>query len=353
METLKAKCKRLGVDYYRALKRRQAGLPEDKIFEKGYIRNTRAINEIKVYGVIYPNLIEAVRSLQPIASRKTISRLINNGSSPEEAFEYIPNPGYANGIIYCVTHKGTNKKYVGLTMQTLERRWKYHIEQATAGHIKSKNSLHYAIRKYPLSEFKTQQLDSGVTKKDLENKERFWIKELNTLAPNGYNISTGGVSGGSNKKPVEIDGIVFESVKKATAYLSKTRDISLSAAKKRIGVNRIDIKKRAKPGESLVHTKTYKAWSRIKNEVMNKNSKEYIPGIGIHEPWLNFHNFLKDVGHQEDRNMAFTRLKKDIGFYPDNCAWLTKSEASKINADHMKQKGTLIGRKAAKYTPNK
>ena len=39
--------------------------------------------------------------------------------------------------------------------------------------------------------------------------------------------------------------------------------------------------------------------------------------------------------------MAFTRLDKAKGFYPDNCAWLSKSEASKLNASYMKEKGTL------------
>lgn len=135
--TFKKLCNDNGVNYHRALKRRQAGLSEEKIFEADFIRSTREINKIKVYDEMYPNLEEAIRVLQPPASGRTIKRWIEQGITPEEAFERIPNPGYAEGIIYLITNKITEKKYIGLTIQTLERRWQHHIEQAKANHIKS------------------------------------------------------------------------------------------------------------------------------------------------------------------------------------------------------------------------
>ncbi|GHA20400.1 hypothetical protein GCM10008090_33040 [Arenicella chitinivorans] len=101
-QTFKRQCKEIGVDYYRALKRRQAGMSEEQIFNKDYIRNGRAINKIKVFNEVYPNIEEAVRQLKPPASSATISRWIEDGISPEEAFERIPNPGYADGIIYLI-----------------------------------------------------------------------------------------------------------------------------------------------------------------------------------------------------------------------------------------------------------
>ena len=282
MGTLKEKCKKLKVDYWRALKRRDAGLSEEKIFETGYVRNSRAINEITVYGVTYPNLEEAVRILNPPGNSTTIARWINRGMTPEDAFERIPNPGYANGIIYVVTHKASSKKYVGLTIQTLDRRWKYHIEQASAGCIDNIDSLHAAIRKFGPDSFEVRQIDQGTTKKDLEKKERYWIKKLRTLAPHGYNISRGGVSGGSNKKPTLVDGILFDSVAKAAEYVSKTRNVSLDAAEWRLRRNKVDVKAPAKPGESLVKSKAYKVWSRIVHSVTNPKSKSYIPWVNIY-----------------------------------------------------------------------
>ncbi len=342
--TFKQQCKNKGVDYHRALKRRQAGLSEEKIFTDGYIRSERETNKISVFGKEYPNLKEAIRQLNPPASPKALARWIAEGMSPEEAFERIPNPGYADGFIYLITNKINGKKYVGLTVQTLERRWRYHIDQANTNRIKTLGSLHAAIRKYGKEAFKMKEIDRGTTKKDLEAKERKWIKKLKTLVPYGYNISTGGVSGGSNKKPTEVDGIRFESVGKAAEYVAETRCISIVAAKRRILKGRIDVKTPSKPGESLIRTKAYKAWSRIIHGVLNPKSKQYIAGITIYENWRDFRQFYNDVGEPPEEGMAFTRINKSKGFYPENCAWMTKSQASKINAEYMKKTGRLTGR---------
>jgi group I intron endonuclease len=346
--TFKKLCHEKGLNYHRALKRRQAGLSEEKIFEEGFIRNTREVNQITIFGKTYPNLKQAVRVLKPLASCRTIKRWIDEGITPEEAFSKIPNPGYAKGLIYLITNKVTNKKYVGLTVQTLERRWKNHIEQANANHIKSDESLHSAIREYGESVFHIEVIDKGTTKRDLESKERKWIEELNSLVPHGYNISKGGVSGGSHKKATVVDNIHFESVKSAAEYVAKSRDISIAAAEKRIHTGRVNAKKPAKPGQSLVKTKAYKAWSRIVHGTINPKSKEYIPGVTIYENWLNFSNFFLDVGDSPKEGMAFTRIDKSKGFFPSNCEWLTKSEASKINAAYMKKTGRLTGNKRKK-----
>ncbi|MEE9446589.1 MAG: GIY-YIG nuclease family protein [Arenicellales bacterium] len=349
-ETFKSKCKRLGVDYHRALKRRQAGLSEKIIFSKGYIRNKRKINEIEVFGTKYPNLKEAVRRLNPPADRKTISRWIANGLPSEEAFEKIPNPGYSNGIIYLVTNLVTQFQYVGLTVQILVRRWKYHVAQAKAGHIKNEKSLHTAIRKYGERNFTIEEIDRGTTKVDLESKERKWIEKLNTLIPNGHNISTGGVSGGSDRKPTTIDEVQFKSVYEAAEYLSVLKGVSISAAKKRISTGNINVKKPANRGESMVGTKIYKAWRGIFDNALNPKSKYYIANIGVIESWREFKNFRNDVGDPPNGDIAFTRLDKKKGYFPNNCAWLTKSDASKLNAKYMKENGLLIGRGKPKNT---
>ncbi len=341
-KSFKQICREKGVDYYRALKRRQAGLSEDKIFNKEYIRSSRITKEITIHGRIYPNLQEAKRVLNPPASVRTISRWIKEGMSPEEAFKKIPNPGYKNGFIYLITNKLNGKRYVGQSIQNLELRWKNHIEQAYYKKVKSYESLHAAIRKYGKNSFEINIIDEGVAKNDLRSKERFWIKELDTMVPKGYNISKGGESGGSIKKPTKINDKCFESVKDAALYLSKIKNISFLAAKKRIQVGRINAKKPAKPGESLVQTKIYKSWSRIVHGALNPKSKDYIEGLEIYKPWLEFENFLDDVGNSGEKGIAFTRINKKKGFFPDNCKWLSKSESCRLNAEYMKREGLFI-----------
>lgn len=322
--TFKRLCKEKGVDYYRALKRRQAGLKDEKIFAEGYIKLLVETQPITVYEKTYPNLQEAIRNLNPPANRTTIARWLKANISPEEAFERIPNPGYADGVIYLITHKASRKQYVGLTVQNIERRWKNHQEQAYNSSIASTESLHAAIREFGADAFSVEEIDKGSIKIDLKGKEKDWIKKLNTLAPNGYNISTGGTSGGSNSKAISIDGIKFKSRNEANQYVANSRNISIEAAKARVRLGRIDVKSPPKPGNGVCHTKAYKAWSRIVHQLINPKSKDYIEWMEIFEPWRIFDNFLKDVGNQTDKNMSFIRIDKTKGYFPNNCTWMTK-----------------------------
>lgn len=343
-ETFKAKCKRLGVNYHRALKRRQARMSEEKIFDTGYLNTDRESNEIEVYGVKYKSLRQAIIKLNPVASTSSIVRMLNAGYTSEEAFEYVPNPGYSNGIIYLVTNKITGKEYVGQTVQTLDKRWQKHVDDSKSNAIASDQSLHSAMREYGIDNFYIDEIDSGITLIDLENKENFYIEKLNTLVPNGYNILLGGGSGGSNKKPKEIDGILFESVKAAVKHVAETRNISIIAAERRVKVGKIDIEeKRSKSGNKKdhQHTKLFRAWQKIVYRSTNPNSKFYIDGLDVYEPWKDFNIFKEDVGKEEAGHLVFARLDKNKGFYPDNCRWMTQSESSKINIKHMKKNGML------------
>lgn len=344
--SFKARCKELGIDYWRALKRREAGVSEEKIFAAGYIRSARETTPITVAGIEYPNLRAAVRALKPVASSTTIARRLNQGMTPEEAFDKLPNPGYAKGIIYLVTHIESGTLYVGQTVMTLDRRWDKHVGDANSRRgIKSEVSLHSAIRKYRATAFKIEQIDTGVSNETLEGKERFWIAKLGTLSPAGYNLLMGGGSGGSNPKPIVVKGKKFGSVGEAAEYVAKSLEISLYAAQWRIRKGRLDARKPAAKGQSSVKTAAYKTWSRIVHCVLNPRSKDHIPGLDVCEQWRTFEGFLAMVGQPPEPGMAFVRLDKSRGFFPENCAWMSKRDASKLNAASMKAAGKLTGRK--------
>ncbi len=333
-DSFKQKCLDMGVDYYRALKRREAGMSEDQIFEREGLRHLRRINPVSVDGHDYPNLGAAVRHIRPPATATTIARWLASGMAPEEAFTRVPNPGVKNGTIYLVTHRMTGRKYVGLTVQSIERRWVYHQQQARAGWIKSLEGLHAAIREFGPEAFHIEAIDSGQTKIDLEAKERDWIRRHESLVPAGFNISTGGGSGGVGAKPVTFDGIRFASTRLAVAYLAETRDISFEAAKARLLKGRTDVRKPAAKGESKVGTSVYKAWSRIRHGVVNPNSKEYIKGVALYPAWYDSHAFIADVGQPPEDGMAFVRIDKTQGYFPENCQWMRRSEAARLAAIH-------------------
>ena len=97
------------------------------------------------------------------------------------------------GYIYCITNKVNGKQYVGQTTQTIERRFIQHRSDARTGRRNS--IIHNAIRKYGEENFTTEEIDSASSIDELCEKEIYWIAKLNTLTPNGYNLTEGGEGG--------------------------------------------------------------------------------------------------------------------------------------------------------------
>lgn len=90
-------------------------------------------------------------------------------------------------IIYKITNKMNGKVYIGQTTKTLELRWKQHCNaKSCCTHLKN------AIQKYGAENFTVEQIDIACTQSELNSKECFWIKHYNSVAPNGYNLTTGG-----------------------------------------------------------------------------------------------------------------------------------------------------------------
>ena len=103
-KTLKELCKDKGLvgkSYYRAIKRRQAGHLISTILEIGFIRHKALDNPETIHYKVYANHAEIERAFKPVASMTTVIRKVKKeGWSWEAALSYIPNPGYAKGIIY-------------------------------------------------------------------------------------------------------------------------------------------------------------------------------------------------------------------------------------------------------------
>jgi len=113
------------------------------------------------------------------------------------------NADLDKGEIYLLKNTKTGKCYVGQAQKYTSKnnwawgtqgRWKAHIREALNGD-KHCVYLDYAINKYGPEAFEVNKLcDCLLT--EMDDLERKYIKEYNTLAPNGYNIREGG-----QKKP--------------------------------------------------------------------------------------------------------------------------------------------------------
>jgi group I intron endonuclease len=88
------------------------------------------------------------------------------------------------GIIYCITFPN-GKKYIGQTKQKLKKRLQQHNKQ------KYCRAVHNAIKKY--KEYRCDII-LEIDNDKLDYYEEKYIKEYNTLVPNGYNIKEGGAT---------------------------------------------------------------------------------------------------------------------------------------------------------------
>ena len=93
------------------------------------------------------------------------------------------------GVIYLITDKTNAMKYVGQTMRSVEVRFKEHCNEKTY--------IGNAMKKHGIENFSAEILEECTTREQLNEREKFWISELNTLSPNGYNLAEGGNHGGS------------------------------------------------------------------------------------------------------------------------------------------------------------
>lgn len=101
-------------------------------------------------------------------------------------------------LIYKIVNIITGKTYVGQTKRTLQQRLKAHLYEARAK--KYNMYLHNAIRKHGQDKFQIHLIEE-VGPDAVHERERFWIRELNTLQPQGYNEHEGGAGGCLNPSP--------------------------------------------------------------------------------------------------------------------------------------------------------
>ena len=96
--------------------------------------------------------------------------------------------------IYCVTNTVNGKRYVGQTKEGHKKRWMYHVRDAMRPHENRRGCLAMAraIRKYGKDTFVISVLEVVHTLEEANLRETFWIKELKTLRPGGYNLVSGG-----------------------------------------------------------------------------------------------------------------------------------------------------------------
>ena len=94
--------------------------------------------------------------------------------------------------IYIIKNKINDKVYIGQTKKSIEKRWNEHLKNT-----KTRNQLIYlAMNKYGIENFYIELLEEVPENVSLDEREIYYIKQYNSISPNGYNM----IKGGSNFK---------------------------------------------------------------------------------------------------------------------------------------------------------
>lgn len=133
------------------------------------------------------------------------------------------------GSIYLITDKANGKQYVGQTARDVETRFLEHCSERR-GHSK----LHEAIQEKGWQNFEWRVIEQVPLDK-LDERERYWIKELNTRE-NGYNIAVGGKDTIFTEWPrvqVAENDLVFDSKEDMARIFNKVTSWSINFLRSR------------------------------------------------------------------------------------------------------------------------
>lgn len=94
------------------------------------------------------------------------------------------------GCIYLATNTVNGKKYVGKTLNTMERRRAEHIREARRPG--RHRHFHLALAGHGANSFAWEVLCESEDNDELSAMEQFYISHLKTATPSGYNLTVGG-----------------------------------------------------------------------------------------------------------------------------------------------------------------
>jgi len=93
-------------------------------------------------------------------------------------------------FIYKITNLTNAKVYIGQTINSVDKRWKEHCKVSRA----KVSSIALAIQKYGKDNFTIEVVYTATSIEELNIKEQQYISEFDSMAPKGYNLTSGGLN---------------------------------------------------------------------------------------------------------------------------------------------------------------
>lgn len=139
------------------------------------------------------------------------------------------------GVIYKVTCKINCKVYVGQTTLTIQERFN--------AHSKADSLLGKDIHSFGRENFRIEVIEECENADQLNERERFWINELDCKFPNGYNIMNGGScirerKNNSELAPMNKKDFLFLVIGAKIAYYRTLRQMTQAELAKRANLSK-------------------------------------------------------------------------------------------------------------------
>lgn len=360
-------------EYRRVLKRIQSGMDPKSALVYPY----RGVGQKKglkcvVHSEEFQSLHAACDKFNHFASEATIRRWIKERgyTYPTDLaplFEEVPKPGLSNGSIYMITFKGSKpNKYIGQTINTVQRRFQKHCHDALSG---QSDKLHRAMKLYGIENFDIEVLETGISNKldgnenydTLSRRETYYIEKYDTYHPNGFNVQKPSRGGGSISSQISIPfkarKKTFPTHKEACKWLAEELQISYEAAKGRIRTfkrtgdsSRLYRDPPNSPGQEVYRTSEYKAWSLFKGEKCNPKSKNY-ERIPIDNAMSKFARFLEIVGNKPGKDYQLQLINQRDGFVVGNVEWRLRGTLAKNHPNTLRSRYPELAKTWASDNP--
>ena len=133
------------------------------------------------------------------------------------------------GYIYLITNKINGMQYVGQTSRDIPTRFDEHCYDD-----RSNSKIHQAIKTEGVSNFQVQELEK-VPLEQLDEREKYWIKKLNTRI-SGYNCTDGGSSQIRyyNQLLIVENGFIIDSKEALAREMARVASWSFNTVKEKI-----------------------------------------------------------------------------------------------------------------------
>jgi group I intron endonuclease len=199
------------------------------------------------------------------------SRSKSNGGEVSRSADRDP-------LVYKLTNMVNGRGYVGKATNSRNRMHQHRSGKSYGG--RKIQLVDLKIQEYGWENFKVEWLETNIEPSELLNREAHWMRECNTLVPNGYNILKPGVEFPTGDDPTFVARAVESKRKRREGVLSKMEPSQAEELRYRLDKEAERNRKRyngeelAPDGRLLPSAKRQATWARKLEERLAKMSPE-------------------------------------------------------------------------------